>query len=552
MQVKQIGNNAGTPLPIAAGCQLYRILTFDQALKQPEVKLLDQLHREIQFQLSWSSDRVCWTNWVPYDQYKLLTRSIESDFYLRLRFSGILSAVLVDGTATSCYSITWEPMNLTGDPCRTVGFNPYTGLDCALDLQLHMSDTIICTFGIPIYYIRISPEESSADYTFKEFKLHNVVDIKQLKLMVSDGQMPSSNPRLSDLDFDWEVDWETELSKTQFATAFGDTVVPKQRDIIYIPMMGRVWQVNSAYDEKQGGLLWRSTTWKLALIKYQDSTNVDKNIFEGIIDNFVGSTWENTFGDLEENEQERESGYKQVKSPERAANNLYNLRMEDAIRDSYTKNDLLIIEKTYCHHNNIITRNIYKPLDKNAEVVYQKGYCGEEGTIYMLIETPGYTDVGSRTVASFGPIEFQLGYGELDYGNEYVFGVEDLYVKLDMFSVYLIEYRWSKERTTRELRVFGQKHRMDLPVYMIRLEDYWFDFENPVGVARGEYNDDYIVCKPEVCRITPWPLLMGNIKLYNRYLDDTSELVKYTTTDDRCVFNDLARPVNSGLGYSVK
>ena len=38
-----------------------------------------------------------------------------------------------------------------------------------------------------------------------------------VKIMIEDGQMPSSNPKLNDFDFDWEVDWDTEISKTQFA-----------------------------------------------------------------------------------------------------------------------------------------------------------------------------------------------------------------------------------------------------------------------------------------------------------------------------------------------
>ena len=88
--------------------------------------------------------------------------------------------------------------------------------------------------------------------------------------MIKDGAMPSSNPKLTEFDFDWETDRETEISKTQFATAFGDEAYPKFGDFIYIPMMGRMWDVNAAYDEKNEGLMWRSTTWKLQLVKYSD------------------------------------------------------------------------------------------------------------------------------------------------------------------------------------------------------------------------------------------------------------------------------------------
>ena len=61
-----------------------------------------------------------------------------------------------------------------------------------------------------------------------------------MKMIIPDGTMPSSNPRFTEFDFDWEIDWETEISKTHFSSAFGDNAFPKQRDLVYIPMMKRM------------------------------------------------------------------------------------------------------------------------------------------------------------------------------------------------------------------------------------------------------------------------------------------------------------------------
>lgn len=532
-------------------CGQKRILTFDQALRYPEVSIKDQFGNVKTCSYSWSTDGVCWSGWVDYPSYRRLTKDLESDFFLRVLLSGIIGSVEVDGRVTKCYSLSWAPMDLTGDVCSSTTFSPYANLDCALLLQQQMSDRIICVLGIPVFYFRVSPEEGSEDFSFKEFKLHNVVDVKQIKLMVEDGQMPSSNPKITDLDFDWDIDWETEVSKTQFAAAFGDQVIPKQRDIIYIPMMKRVWQVNSAYDEKQDGLLWRSTTWKLALMKYQDSTNVDKNIFDGVLDNFIGKTWDNTFADLEENEQERETAYTQLRSPRHASNNLYDLSMEDSIRTAYTDSDIQILDKFYCHHNNVVARNIYRPRSTDAEVIYKEGLCGDEGMITMIIETPG-TSPDITQIGSFGPIKFSFGSGG---GRDFIFGVEDLHAVLEPFSTYMILYKWSHALVTKELYIYKQCRRMDMPLYMIRPEGYWFDLDNPVLEKVGEYNNDYTVSSPAECSITPYPLHITNIKYYNKFLlqeDALPEIVRYTTDHKSCVFSDLARPITSGIGYSVK
>jgi hypothetical protein len=58
-----------------------------------------------------------------------------------------------------------------------------------------------------------------------------------------------------------------------------------------------------------------------------------------------------------------------------------------------------------------------------------------------------------------------------------------------------------------------------------------------------------------LCQVHAYPLFLSNIKLYNRYLDyveTLKEMIKYTTTHENCVINDLARPISSGHGYDVK
>lgn len=538
-------------------CCIHRILTFKEAFRFVPVRIIGTDGKDMTniYQYSWSTDGVCWTNWVDYDHYNLLAKNVETDFYLRILVSGSIGEVYIDNAKTNCYSICIQPNTFTSTACEDPNiFQPYANLDCALLLQQQVADMIVCMFGLPIYYFRCDPDKSTADFTFKEFVMHNVVDCKQLKLMVKDGQMPSSNPKLTELDFEWEIDWETELSKTQFARAFGDTAIPKARDFLYIPLMKRMWEVNAAYDEKNTGFMWRSTTWKLSLVKYSDSSDIITDGFDQAIDQFVGKYYQDTFGDLEEIEQERESGYNQVSQPKFAANNLYDIFMEDAVRKQFTKNDASILDKIYCHHNNIVARNIYKFKNENGCVTYQKGICGDCGTISMMIETAGHLsgDV-SKLIAEFGPIEFEVAYD--DQVKEFSIGVDGLISTLQPFSTYLVIYRWNKHTYTKELSIYRHTHRKDFPVYLLKPEHYYFDLEHPVAELVGPYNKDYDLQTPQQCQIHPWPLQVTNIKLYNRYLDADEaikETIKYTTTDERCVFADLARPLNSGHGYTVR
>ena len=539
------------------GCGIKRIIKFNQAITSMPIKVFDNLKTDITHScmFSWSSDSVCWTSWTSYDNYLRITKNIESDFYLRILISTGLTDVVINNCITTDYTISVDSSNIfLTDFCgETNLFQPYNNLDCALQLQQQLADSVVCMFGIPVYYFRAEPKRETADYTFKEYVLHNVVSVKQIKLMIKDGTMPSSNPKLTEFDFDWETDWETEVSKSQFAAAFGDEAYPKYGDFIYIPLMQRMWDVNAAYDEKNEGLMWRSTTWKLQLVKYSDSTAYTKSDFDDLIDSLIPKTYDNTFGQIERIEQERISHTPQVIAPMFAATNLYDIFMEDAIRKAYTKNDIAIIEKQYSHHSNIIGRNMYRFKNENACITYQKGICGDEGTLMFILETPGsFTDILDRDIIQFGNLRINMNWANNKFNLSCNSG---LTAELEPFKSYLCIIKWNQANFIISMQIYSYNHREDIPIYKLRPGMYWFSFDYPYYSNMGNYDTELNTSCELPCQVHAYPLQLTNIKYYNKYLDETeatTEAIKYTTNHKSCVFNDLARPINSGHGYAVK
>ena len=538
-------------------CGIKRIIKFNKAIVSCPVKIFDNSKLDItnSCMFSWSADGVCWSAWTYYDNYLKITPILDCDFYLRILINSGISNIVLGECITEDYTIAIDSSNVfLHDFCgETNLFQPYNNLDCAIQMQQQLADSISCMFGIPIYYFRTEPQRDTVDYTFKEYALHNVVDVKQLKLVIKDGTMPSSNPKLTEFDFDWETDWETEISKTHFATAFGDDAYPKYGDFIYIPMMNRMWDVNAAYDEKNEGLMWRSTTWKLQLVKYSESTAYNKNEFDTLIDSLIPQTYENTFGQFEQLEQERISQSPQVSAPMFAATNLYDIFMEDAIRKQYTKNDIAVIEKQYSHRANIVSRNMYRFKNENGCITYQKGICGDNGTLIFIVETPGsFNDEIERDIIQFGNLRVEMKFKK----GEFTLSCNsELKTKLESFKSYLCVIRWNRNNYTTSLDIFDYKHREDIPIYKLRPEMYWFDFENPVCSLVSDYDLELSHSEEASCQIHAYPMQLTNIKYFNDYLDDkemVNEAVKYTTNHKSCVFNDLARPINSGHGYTIK
>lgn len=541
-------------------CFLKRVLQFETAVTPvPDIVIYDRTGTDMTAHSSyaWSSDGVCWTCWNDYKTFLRLASNVESDFYLRVLIDYDFDRLEVNGVPTTCYTIrlySEMPFQevICGDPSL---FNPYASLDCALLLQQQLADSIICMLGIPVYYFRVDPDHSTADLTFKDFTLHDIVACKQLKLMVEDGQMPSSNPRLTDLEFDWELDWEVELSKTQFAQAFGDTVFPKARDFLYIPLMKRMWTVNAAYDEKSEGLMWRTPTWKLSLVKYNEMTSYNDSELDSIIDSLIEKPYEEVFGRQEKLEQERTTSYNQIQSPSAAQTNLYNVFQSDAVRLNYTPRDTNIANEILCHHNNVVARNKYQFFNPCGAVTYQAGYCGESGAIIMVIKTQMALDSDwSGTIFSVGPISLELAYDSRD--GRWAVGSGDLLIHLTPHTTYALVYRWDRSNFVRELVAYKHIHRTDLPVTLLRPEQYWFDLENPAEVATGPYNPDYTLAEPsQPAVLRGYPLEVYSAKLYTGdiSLDECAiEATKYTTTNPKCILADLARPIYGQRGFVVR
>lgn len=537
-------------------CVLKRILQFNNAIVFGKIKIINLQDIDItnNCMFSWSTDMVCWTNWVNYKSYISIAKNIESDFYLRVLIIDSIKSVSINNMQTACYSVCLYNENpFLESLCGENLFNPYINLDCALQLQQQLSDGIICMLGIPIYYFRVLPNKTTADYTFKEYVMHNVDCVKQMKLMIPDGTMPSSKPKFSDLDFDWEVDWEVELSKTEFATAFGDTAFPKQRDFIYVPMMNRMWEINSAYDEKNEGLMWRSTTWKLGLIKWNEKTNVEQNNFDEFIDNLVINKYDNVFAELESNEQSRTTAIEQTKMPMYTANTVKNVYLNDSIRKQITTDSITISEKQYNYKSIVVAKHIYS-FTEDSYIIYQKGYCGENGTLSFIISKNNIVINGFRPIISFGNILIETNGSVIKFGNA-IADISKTGGNNNTYKDYLVICRWNRNTFSQEIVAYPYIIPTGVPEYRIRPEMHMFDFGVIEENGACEYNNDNISKKPQEVIISGFPLSITNIKLFNTYLsneESIKESLKYTTTNESCIINDLARPLNTGLGYSVK
>lgn len=538
---------------------------------------------------SHSVDSVCWSCWNTYQDELSQTVSIKSDFFVKFQVSGPVSSIYIkDYNSTNSYikTFNWQSQvlsgfNFTGCDLSSSSsspnqYNPYANMECAIKLQQQLSETVACMFGIPIYYFKVSGVKESADITFKEYALKSVTAVKQIKMVIKDGAMPSSKPDFNDFGIDWQSDWEVEVTKNMFATAFGPTEQPTEGDMVYVPMMKRMWQVNEAYDEKNDSLMWVSTTFKLALVKYQDETMVDKVTggFDTVINDIVKNKYEDLFGDQEG----LDSGIEAVDTVEARPDNMIPVFESDAcrkyvsVKETEIKNQnqnvsdetsslyykgTLIADSYYEFSPTVDTTDIHSTM----RIEYQRQYCGEELSVSFIIKpdinlTTGISPCG--TLLSVGNIkvkyeakyETDTNYAGQNLFSLYIINDKKLKLQIESGNWYLIVFRVSKSLNTADLSAYKYTYPTGIPQYKLRKFHYYFDIEGGNTVT-SKWNEELCVPTKSPVRLYCFSGAITNIKVADVYIDDISQLMMQYPTNQHMVVNDTVRPIYGLLGVKV-
>lgn len=499
---------------------------------------------------SYSLDNVCWSCYLSYNEILKNTIDLDTDFYIRIKVNGLVSKVLIDGVETQNYKCSiatgFNFVSCDGSVTSYSNlYNPYLNMECALSLQQYLTDSVTCIVGIPIYYFKLSGNKGSKDLTFKEYALMDVESVKQIKLVVPDGQMPSSKPEFTDFGLDWQADWETEVSKSMFATAFGNNAQPTEGDLIYIPMMKRMWMVNEAYEEKNEALMWNATTFKLALVKYQEKGSVDLGNTEDLVNSFVKNKYEDLFGD-EENVASNETS---TRNPVYKSNNLYPIYESDAVRKYITVDYIKFNDNNYIYYRGtLISDMFYSFSDTDAKIIYQKTFCGNSGSCSFIIKT--YTSDLEVSFINIGSIQLCLKYSDKK-SILYLSNNENIKVELHNNETYFVYLRWSKDLKIVELSASIYTYPEGIPLYKLQPYHYIFDIDNCLK-STGKWDIEFSQETNQEVYIEGFSGIMSNFKLFDIYVDDVNDLLQMYPNHQHLIINDTARKLIDLNGLELR
>ena len=500
----------------------------------------DTLLNNEELEWSYSMDSVVWSCWMSYDKAGNNLFDLETDYFIRAKVNSPITKVVYNGIETNDYSTSlakcFEFDNYIENPNQ---YNPYANTEYAMGLYQQLTETVNSIVGIPIYYFKLAPNVGSKDITFKEYTLMDVESVKQIKLIVNENQMPSSKPEFSEWGFDFSTDWETEISKTMFASAFGINAHPMEGDLVYIPMMKRMWMVNGAYEEKNEAFMWQTTTFKVALVKYQEKGSVDLGDTEEFINTLVANKYDDLFG----NDENRQSGQETVECPEYAAMPIYPVFESDAVRkyvsmsEGYFDLNGKLISAPKYNKGIVIAENMYDWTNVLNEciIVYQTPFIGTDGTLSFIITTGNKNCEGK--LFNVGNIEININITP----RKTTLSVFDiLNLEIESNQTYLVYIRWSKSMNLLEMSAIHYTYPSNIPLYNLQNYHYRLDLNN-VKTSVTKYDIELEQCEKKDVITYSFDGKITNIKVYDRYIDNVSELIQMYPTNQHLLINDTAR-----------
>lgn len=153
-------------------------------------------------------------------------------------------------------------------------YNPYN-LGNLGNLQNDLSMMANQIWGHNIEYIKVNPLEKGKDFIYHEWNLYGATpnDVKCLKVLILNNEFQNTNGFLfNQFGVNFTDNIEAHIDHQYFQKIYGSDKTPQQYDIIYIPIVNRMYEISGTVPVKN--VSQKLQYWKLTLTKYEKRSNI--------------------------------------------------------------------------------------------------------------------------------------------------------------------------------------------------------------------------------------------------------------------------------------
>lgn len=182
---------------------------------------------------------------------------------------------------------------------NTVGLDKIaeTGSSLATGMNKAAADM----FGVDALYFRSIPNKNAEDVIFMNYTLYNVDDCpKNIKVMFQDANYLAGDYTITLYEMNYNVPVQIQIDVKTWAEAYGSGTMPQRFDILYIPFLHKIYEVDST--NQVFGFMEQLTHYNVVLKKYNPKEfRKETESLASTIDSYTTSI-EEIFGDALESE----------------------------------------------------------------------------------------------------------------------------------------------------------------------------------------------------------------------------------------------------------
>lgn len=135
------------------------------------------------------------------------------------------------------------------------------------EMSRQINESAMQAVGIEMLYFRALPHENGEDVIFQTYTLYNVDDCpKSIKFMLTSGDYSPSSYEVDFFGINYNFPLEAQVDFNTWFNTFGKGTMPQKRDIIYIPLFHKVYEVSSS--AKATGFMGKEDRFTVQLTKY--------------------------------------------------------------------------------------------------------------------------------------------------------------------------------------------------------------------------------------------------------------------------------------------
>lgn len=225
------------------------------------------------------------------------------------------------------------------------------------NVMKQLNNVATSVVGLDCLWMRCVPYENSEDVIIQEYTLLNVDCPKAIKVTTTNSGYNPGNFQIDMFGLNYEAPLEINIDIDTWQSVYGNDLMPQKDDIVYIKMLNKLYEVQSATIIY--GIAEKPTGYKCQLVKYnpKQSRKESEDLQETIKDMTVSQ--QDLFGEHISNE------VADIVDPVEFG--LHNTTIKDPFKsfdiDAIKEGDIII-------NSNIIANSYYSFINSSVDVVY--------------------------------------------------------------------------------------------------------------------------------------------------------------------------------------